>query len=240
MVVALLKGARMNTRTVWWVGIGGALAGLIPVSLAAAGSSPAEITHLYREDAAAEFVVPEGECGPARAQIGVGAHQHDFWTNAPSRMRSVEFGVSLQWFDCAEQFVLGASGVVRSPPTFDVVGFVARAQVDTTIEACPYFPGPGECFPVTVDLTFRGVGPADVDRRDTNIREPDCRIIEHDKVAVRHAKVSGTISYTVPGQQQRTVHVDSDDLSAAGASLSSASEFQYFKGSSGSCVEQTG
>jgi hypothetical protein len=230
----------MTTSRIYVLGMAGALAGLIPLSPVAAGGGGAEITHLYREDAAAEFAVPEGDCGPARSQVGVGAHQDFFWSNTTPKVRSVQFGVSIQVFDCAEQFVVGASGVVTSPPTFNIAGFLTRARIEATIEACQYFPEPGECFPVEVDLRFRGVGGADTDRNDTNIREPDCRIIEHDKSAVRSAAVSGTISYTLPGHEPRTLQIDTDDLGPAGASLSNASEFQFVKGSSGSCVEQTG
>ncbi len=230
----------MRTRKTFVLGIAGALAGLIPVGLVSAGGDDAEITHLYREDAGAEFLVPEGDCGPARSQIGVGAHQDFFRSDTTPRVRSVRFGVSIQLFDCAEQFVIGASGEEISLRKFNIVGFLDRTRIDATIEACQYFPAPGDCFPVEIHLMFRGVGRADIDRNNTNIREPDCRIIERDKSAVRNAKVSGTISYTLPGQEPRTLHVNTDDLSPAGASLSRASEFQYSKGSSGSCIEQTG
>jgi hypothetical protein len=229
----------MNRWGTFALSIGGALAVVIPSGLAAAGGA-AEITHLYREDANAVFVVPEGDCGPARSQVGVGFHQNFFTTNTAPMVRSVQFGVSIQLFDCAEQFVIGAEGLETFLRPFNIAKFLTSTRIDTTIQACQTFPGPGECFPVEVHLRFRGVGERDVDRSNTDIDEPDCRIIERDWTGVRNAKVSGTISYTLPGQAPQTLHVDSDDLSPAGASLSSASEFQYFKGSSGSCIEITG
>lgn len=222
------------------LGIAGAMAVMVPVSVASAGGGDAEVKKLYREDAAAEFVVPEGDCGPARTQVGVSAHQDFFRTNTTPRVRSVQFGVTIQLFDCAEQFVIGATGLETFPRPFNIAKFLTKSRIDATIEACQFFPGPGDCFPVEIHLRFRGVGRADVDRSHTDIDEPDCRIIERDWTAVRNAKVAGTISYTLPGQERRTLRVNSHDLSPVGASLSSASEFEYFKGSSGSCVEQTG
>jgi len=221
------------------LGIAGALVVMMPVSVAKADGE-AEITHLYREDAAADFLVPEGDCGPARSQVGVGGHQHFFKTNTAPLVHNVQLSVSIQLFDCEGQFVIGAEGIDATPQPFNIAKFLSSTRINTTIEACQTFPGPGECFPVEVHLKFRGVGRADIDRNDTDIDEPDCRIIEHDWTAVRNAKVWGTISYTLPGQEPRTLHVDTDDLGPFGATLRSASEFNYFKGSSGSCIEITG
>ena len=188
-----------------------------------AGTAVADIVNrtLYREDAQAYFEVRDPNCAAQRTLLGVNFHQDFFREGSGPAPRSVVFGVSIQQFDCQEQFILGAEGNESFARRFDVKGRLKGVEVHATIQACVTFPAPGGCFPVHIHLDFDGFGKTDVTKTRRNVNEPDCKLRYLDILSVRQADILGTISYTVPGGTRQTFSLSSEDLSAAGASLSS-------------------
>jgi hypothetical protein len=198
--------------------------GAVAVVLASvAGTALADTVNrvLYREDAQAYFEVRDPNCPAQRTLLGVNFHQ-DFLREIPApARRAVVFGVSIQQIDCQEQFVLGAEGNESVARRFDVKDRLKGVEVHTTIQACVTFPAPGGCFPVHIKLDFDGVGKTDVTPTRSHVNEPDCKLRYLDILAVRQARVDGTISYTVPGGTRQTFSLSNDDLQSAGAWLSS-------------------
>jgi hypothetical protein len=194
---------------------------------------------LYREDAFAEFSVPEGpDCPLGRTDIQVSFHQ-DFFTDSPApTTRTVLFGVAISVFDCAGQFVASYAGSESFPQPFDIAQGLQSATVQTTVQACVEVPAPGECFPVDLSFIFRGIGPIDVDKQKVRVNEPDCEIEQVFVTKTRVSEVQGTVSFTPPGGAQQSLTLSTDDLSANGASLSSQFESTFMMGDGPACTEQ--
>jgi hypothetical protein len=194
---------------------------------------------LYREDAFADFRLPEGpDCPFGRTDIQVSFHQ-DFFTDFPEpTTRTVVFGVVISVFDCDGQFVASYAGNESFLRPFDITPGLKSAEVQTTMQACVEVPAPGECFPVALSFSFRGVGPIDVDKQKIRVNEPDCTIEQIFVTKTRAAEVQGTVSFTPPGGTPHSFSLSTDDLSATGASLSSQSESLFMEGNGPACTEQ--
>jgi hypothetical protein len=193
---------------------------------------------LYREDAFADFQVPLPDCAATgHTKIQVSFHQDFFRDHDGPVVRSVVFGVAIQDIDCGAQLGLVAEGNETIARAFDVTGRLKSAKVHTTIQACVTFPAAGACFPVDVDLEFFGVGKADVNKDRKHVHEPDCKISVTDVTAVRGAHVSGTISFTSPGDDPRSYSLTSADLSPAGATLSAEFQHNVIKGDGFDCTD---
>jgi hypothetical protein len=218
------------------------LVGAVVVTVASVGGSAvadsASRSQLYREDVVADFIVRDPNCAADRTQLTVSFHQ-DFFRDAPGpATRSVVFGIGIQQFDCQEQFVSGAFGNESFARPFDVKSHLRGATVHTTVQACITFPDPGGCFPVQIDLTFDGIGKADVTKNRVHVNEPDCKINQLEINALRNAHVSGTISFTPPGGELQSFELSSADLSPAGAILSSQYTRTMISGTGPACTNQ--
>jgi hypothetical protein len=196
-----------------------------------ANAQPERHTMFDREDAFAEFVIYDGGCAAARTVIQVNVLHTEFRELPAPVERDVLAGVSISEFDCDEQFVFSAEGSVDPGVLFDVVGELQSATIDLTVEVCQTFPEPGDCFPVTIDLEFSGVGPVDRNQDKVQVNEPNCKINITTFTATRAADVEGTISF-----EGRTLSVSSANLTSAGAHLSSESTNTLVVGTG--CIEQ--